>query len=157
MRRVASRGYARRPFYGRLWRPSPGWDPSALFVAELVADAPDGQNHLRVLGVVLDLGSQAVDVRVNRAVVALVGVVPDLLQEVLPREDAAGVGGEESEQLELLGREFDLPVADRHLALGRVDAQAPAEDGCVLARLGARGRADAAHHALEARFELAQD
>src|SRR5215204_7763830 len=121
--------------------PPGGWNPSALFVAELVTDAPDGQNHLRVLGVVLDLGSQAVDVRVNRAVVALVGVVPNLLQEVLPREDAAGVGGEEPEQLELLGRELDLPVADRDLALGRVDAEPPAQDRGVLARLGARGGA----------------
>jgi hypothetical protein len=33
-----------------------------LFVAELVADAPDRQHHLRVLGVLFDLGSQAIDV-----------------------------------------------------------------------------------------------
>ena len=35
---------------------------SALLVAEFVADAPDGQDHLRVLGVLFDLGTQAIDV-----------------------------------------------------------------------------------------------
>lgn len=33
-----------------------------LFVAELVANAPDGQHHLRVFGVFFNLGSQAIDV-----------------------------------------------------------------------------------------------
>ncbi len=33
-----------------------------LFVAELVANAPDGQHHLRILRVLFDLGSQSVDV-----------------------------------------------------------------------------------------------
>ena len=33
-----------------------------LFVAELVTDTPDRQHHLRVLGVLFDLGSQAIDV-----------------------------------------------------------------------------------------------
>lgn len=32
-----------------------------LFVAELVANAPDGEHHLRILGVLFDLGSQAID------------------------------------------------------------------------------------------------
>ena len=33
-----------------------------LFVAELVANSPNGQNHLRVFRVLFDLGSQPVDV-----------------------------------------------------------------------------------------------
>jgi hypothetical protein len=33
-----------------------------LLVAELVSDAPNGQDHLRVFGILLDLGAQAVDV-----------------------------------------------------------------------------------------------
>src|SRR5438270_9446035 len=66
---LASGASARRPAKKESKRSS-GVNPSALFVAELVADAPDGQNHLWVLGVVLDLGPQAVDVRVNGAVVA---------------------------------------------------------------------------------------
>jgi len=35
---------------------------SGLLVAELVADAPNGQDHLRVFRVVFDLRSQAIDV-----------------------------------------------------------------------------------------------
>src|SRR5688500_6179963 len=60
--RVASGAVARRPFVTEALAAPFRRGPSALFVAELVADAPDGQHHLRVLGVVLDLGSQAVDV-----------------------------------------------------------------------------------------------
>jgi hypothetical protein len=33
-----------------------------LFVAKLVANSPNGQNHLRVFRVLFDLGSQPVDV-----------------------------------------------------------------------------------------------
>jgi hypothetical protein len=33
-----------------------------LFVAELVANSPNGQDHLRVFRVLFDLGSQSVDV-----------------------------------------------------------------------------------------------
>jgi hypothetical protein len=32
-----------------------------LFVAELVPDAPDGQDHLRVLRILLNLGPQTID------------------------------------------------------------------------------------------------
>ena len=67
-----------------------------LFVAEFVADAPYGQDHLRVFGVLLDLGSQAIYVRVDRAVVTFVGVVSDLLKQVLARENAARIRREET-------------------------------------------------------------
>ena len=33
-----------------------------LFVAELVADSPNGENHLRVFRILFDLGAQPVDV-----------------------------------------------------------------------------------------------
>ena len=37
-------------------------DSKLLFVAELVANSPNSQNHLRIFRVLFDLGSQSVDV-----------------------------------------------------------------------------------------------
>jgi hypothetical protein len=51
-----------RSFNGRLigaWRDD---EAALLFVAELVANSPYGQDHLRVLRVLFDFGSQSVDV-----------------------------------------------------------------------------------------------
>lgn len=39
-----------------------GDDDALLFVAELVAYAPNGQDHLRILRVLLDLGTKTIDV-----------------------------------------------------------------------------------------------
>ena len=36
--------------------------PCLLFVAELIPDSPDGKDHLRILGILFDLGAQAIDV-----------------------------------------------------------------------------------------------
>ena len=45
----------------RGWRFGRG-DENLLFVAELVANPPNGQHHLRIFRVLFDLGSQPIDV-----------------------------------------------------------------------------------------------
>ena len=59
-----------------------------------------------------ELGPQPADVDVDRAGAAEVVVAPDLLQQLGAREHAAGVLGDELEQLELLVREVERPAGD---------------------------------------------
>src|SRR5687767_2231645 len=78
---------------------------------EGVADAPDG---LEVAGrdrVRLDLRPQAAHVDRHRAGVAGVAVLPDLIEELLAREDLAGPAGQAGQQVELRRREGDRPPA----------------------------------------------
>jgi hypothetical protein len=48
---------------------------------------------------------------------------PDLAQQLLLREDAAGLGGELQQQLVLLRRQVDPPASDRHAAGRPVDLE----------------------------------
>jgi hypothetical protein len=48
-------------FFNRQWAIG-NWKWFLLLVAELVANTPDSQDHLRVFGVLFDLGSQAINV-----------------------------------------------------------------------------------------------
>src|SRR4051794_15961019 len=70
---------------------------------EAIADVAHGADQRLVVGA--ELGPQPAYVDVDRTRAAEVVVAPDLLQQLLPREDATGVLGEELEQLELLERE----------------------------------------------------
>src|SRR6185369_17042373 len=90
--------------------------------------APNSQDHLRVLGVLFDLRTQAIDVRIDRSVVAFVRVIPDLLEQVLAREHAARIRREQTQQIKLLRRQLNLPVANRYFALGRIYPQPAAHD-----------------------------
>ena len=67
--------------------------------------APDGEDAARLGRVVLDLGAQPVDVRVDGVLVTLVLVAPDLIQQVQPRIDLVGMAGEEMQQVELARRQ----------------------------------------------------
>ena len=72
-----------------------------------VADRADQRLVLRA-----ELGPQPADVHVDRAGAAEVVVAPDLLEQLLAAEDAAGVLGEVLEELELLERQVERTPAD---------------------------------------------
>src|SRR5438874_11368764 len=90
---------------------------AALFsVRELVTDAPNGQHQLRVLRVIFDLCTQAIDVRINCPVVPFIRIIPNLLEQILAREDPSMVRGEQKQQIEFLGCEVNMTFGDRNLA-----------------------------------------
>ena len=57
--------------------------------------------------VVAEFGAQILDVRINRALVAFVGIPLDAVEQVEPREGAAGVLHQHQQQVELGGREIE--------------------------------------------------
>ena len=74
---------------------------------EAVADVADRPDQRLVLAA--ELGPQPPDVDVHGAGTAEVVVAPDLLEQLGPAEDPAGVLGEELQQLELLVGEVEQP------------------------------------------------
>src|SRR5581483_460061 len=90
-----------------------------------VADSPDRLEQLWMRRVALELLAQAANVNRHRARVERGRVTPDALHQLLAREDAVRVRGEEPQQLELLRRQAErLAVAPR-LARDRVDHDRP--------------------------------
>ena len=92
---------------------------------EHVADAAHGADHLRVLGVGLDLAAQARDADVDRAVVRVPLAVAREREDAVARQRLAGMLGEDLEQVELHGRDRDLlPGAVEQLVRGEVEPAA---------------------------------
>ena len=98
--------------------------PRPLRGGELVAAPPDGEDAARLGRVVLDLGAQPVDVRVDGVLVTLVLVAPDLIQQVQPRIDLVGMAGEEMQQVELARRQVQRAPVQERGARHRIDGQA---------------------------------
>jgi hypothetical protein len=71
----------------------------------------------------LDLGAQAVDVGVDRVLVAFVAVAPHGIEQVHARKHLAGLAGEEVEQVEFSRREVQAPTVEGHFAGDRIDGQ----------------------------------
>src|SRR5436305_1636009 len=69
--------------------------------AGLVADPPHGHDERRMLGFLLDLGAQPLDVDVDQPGVRGVPVTPDLLEQMLAGEHLTGLSGQGGEQVEL--------------------------------------------------------
>src|SRR5664279_5923866 len=65
----------------------------------LVPDPSYGQYQLRSLGVLLDLGPQPLDVDVDEPGVGSMPVAPDLLEQLLTREDLVRLSRERQEQV----------------------------------------------------------
>jgi len=87
-----------------------------------------------------ELGPQAPDVDIHRAGAAVVVVAPYFGQQLLPREDAAGVLGEVLEQLEFLERQVECRAVDARRLACLIDDDAGSPDlggGIVLVRHGA--------------------
>src|SRR4051794_18803229 len=106
----------------RRWWAAGGWRASSLW-PQPVADAPDGLDVARLLGLALDLRTQAADVNRDRRRVAVEREAPHLLHELIAREDLAGVAREEEQEIELALRERDLLAGDQHAASGGIDVE----------------------------------
>ena len=116
----ASISYARR-------RISPGWFSSSpprrraslfpdLLAPQDVPGAADRLDHLGFFWVRLDLGTQPVDVNVNRARLAGIVVAPDIGQQLFAREDLSRIAQQEGQEIE--SPRFDrsnLSIAQRVL------------------------------------------
>jgi hypothetical protein len=75
---------------------------------EHVAEPAHGLEQARVLGIVAQLGAQARDLYVDRAVEALLGVAFRQVQQLLATEHAPCVFSEHPQQRELVRREREL-------------------------------------------------
>src|SRR5438309_1557996 len=101
---------------------------------EPVAASPDGHDFESKLAEAAELLPQPPDVDVDGFAVAQVVVTPYLLQQDLPREDAAGPPHQVGEEFPFLGGQLQLGVVDHGAPPGPVDPQ-PAKP--VLLHLGA--------------------
>ncbi|CDA00733.1 unknown [Klebsiella variicola CAG:634] len=63
---------------------------------------------------------------INRVLIALVLISPDLLQQRQPRKHLTGMAGEVIEQIEFARRQVHHLAAQLHFARQRIDAQAMA-------------------------------
>ena len=77
------------------------------------------------------MAAQHLDVGVHGAVLAEVVVVPHLLQDLLPAQGDALVGGKEDQQVELLGGQAHFLAGDLDGVAGRVDGQLAESHGAV--------------------------
>ena len=114
---------------------------------EPVAEAPHGLQQARMERVDLDLRPQTADVLGHRGFPLPVGGrLPDRAEELVAAEGVPGPGGQERQQVELLGGEGQRLVVDGHLPRDQVDRDGsvlqPAVAGrCRSARRTARMRA----------------
>src|SRR6201995_96999 len=105
------RWFRARPPQCRGGRTRGGWAPRradlGALVAQAVARAADGL-ELGDAERAVDLVAQVADVDVDDVRAVLVVVVPGVLEQLVAREDLAGVAHERLEELELLGRQVHL-------------------------------------------------
>src|SRR5581483_6929922 len=117
--------------------------------AEQIPDAAYRHEPLRPRGIALDLPAQVHDVHVARALVAEVARVPEMLDELSPREDALRSVREQCEQPKLRLRQLDRPPLDGELLARQVELEIANDECRVLRRAldvsAAQDRADAAH------------
>ena len=95
---------------------------------EPVADAGLGRYELRVAGVVAKL---VTDVRHSDAQIMRVrfmGRPPDCSEQLLVRNEAAGMAGQQRQHVELLAGEFDFRFVEMNQMSREVDAQRPHND-----------------------------
>src|SRR5581483_448063 len=138
-------------------KPVRGDEADLLCVGKFVTDTPDCQNELWVFGIIFDLRAQAIDVRINRAVVAFVRVIPNLLEQILARENATGISRKQTQQIEFFCRYIDMLVGDRHFAPNWIDPEFAAHDGCFVMAIAGGGRSPrTSQNRLDAGLDFAQ-
>ena len=122
---------------------------------ELVADAEARLDERVLRRVAIDLLPQPADEDVDRAVAVGLTAAPDLLQQLVARDDAATVERERVEEPELGRREPDALAVDERLHLARVDAELLDLDRVAAALLAGRTprRAAAPTRATSSRIE----
>src|SRR4051794_1314792 len=109
------------PAPGRPWSRSGVVDGTAP--TGLVADPAHRQHDLGVLGVVLHLGAQPLDVHVDQSGVGGVSVAPHLLEQHLAREHLPRLAGQADEEVELERGEREGRAAAGHRVPRHVDHQ----------------------------------
>jgi hypothetical protein len=95
-------------------------------LAEQIALAAHGLDARGVFRVVTELAAQPRDARIDRSVEAVETDATQFLEQIVARQDAAGVAGEQPQQVELRRREVDAVVAELRAARRLADAE-PAE------------------------------
>src|SRR5439155_12124301 len=126
-------------------------------IGEAVAEPAHRLDQARAAWLGLDLLAQPADVDVHRARVAGRAVAPDALQQVVAREGAARVLGQEDQQVVLLGPEREhLAAAARLVALQVYLDLAEAQHGGPVSRLGVAQHLHAAQVGAHAGYQLAQ-
>src|ERR1700722_7404538 len=120
---------------------------------ELVADAEARLDERVARRDPVDLLAQAADEDVDGAVAVGLAPPPDLLQQLVPGDDAPAVEGEGVQELELRRRQAGVRAADEGLHLARVDPQLLDLDRLAAALLG--GGHPAPRRRTDGRDELA--
>src|SRR4030095_14012656 len=95
----------------------------ALRLAQDVADAEHRLDVIGVVGVLLQLLPEAMDVDLDQVLVARPGEAPDVLHDGAIGEDAALIEHEVVEDLELEGGEADLLLVALEAAGAQVEGQ----------------------------------
>src|SRR4029079_2633232 len=109
-----------RPAASRTTASSAAGSAASRIRLQLEAAAADGV-YERTLTPPLELARQVADVHVDDVGGALEVGVPDVLDQVRPRDDVAGVAREVLEQREFARRELDRLAGAVHGVRGRVD------------------------------------
>src|SRR4051794_39103048 len=124
-------------------------DMSGTLDSEAVAHAVHRLDVARRRRVGLDLAAEVLDVRVHRALVALVVVALDSVDQLEARVHAPGRLGQRDEQAPLRRGQVHALGVDRHLVAVEIEAQAPAVEAARRARvrLDALGAAQQRAHA----------
>src|SRR6478609_11835120 len=90
---------------------------------ELVADPEARLDEGVCRRLPVDLLSQTAHEDVDRAIAMRLAAAPDLLQQLVARDDTAAIECERVEELELGGRQRRALAVDERLHLARIDAQ----------------------------------
>src|SRR5256714_12557683 len=103
---------------------SPGdASPSSSPLAQAVAYAAHGLNQAGVGRVLFQLLTQPAHMHVHGSCISCVVVAPDIVQQLVTRQDRATVTHKVGEQLELLRLQFDFLASTIDTTPGQVDAQ----------------------------------
>ena len=89
-----------------------------MLLTESVTHAVDSENVAGLAGIGLDLAAQVLDMGIDGPVVAGVSHVIDQVYELRPGEGAAGVAGQNGQQIELGGGEGYRFSTEGHAAVG---------------------------------------
>src|SRR6478609_1257808 len=117
----AGRSHAPHPFRGRRPCVDDSLGKPRSCVPRPVPDAAYSDDHLGVLGILLDLGTQPLHVHVHQPGVGRVPISPHLLQQHLAGEHLARLAGQGDQQVELQRGERDLFAVPGDLVPGYVD------------------------------------
>src|SRR5487761_2536485 len=98
----------RRSAWGKRDHSGGGLTGRSVAIVEAVTDAADGGDVLGRVGIRFDLAAESSDERRDDAEVAVILIAPDVVDELLARDDPTGVFHKLAQQLKLPERDVDL-------------------------------------------------